>query len=171
MMGKSLMAAVALAAMAAALTAVAAGGTHSAGEKHSVAQRVRIDVKGTDAFAFELTPRSKGRSQPDTGPVTFCCWRSWTVKRAGATLQVTNPLLTLVGARGTLKVRNQIEWVGLPDDWSVWNGTWKVVGGTGAYAGLSGHGRDGGAWGRRDASNAQSPVDLRIRFYGYLTRG
>jgi len=169
-MRKVLMAAVALVALAAALTAVAAGGTRSAGGKRSAAQRVRIDVKGTDAFTFVLTPRSKGPSQLDTGPVTFCCWRSWKVKRAGASLEVTNPLLTLVGTQGTLKIRNQIEWVGLPDDWSVWNGTWKVVGGTGAYAGLSGHGRDGGAWGRRDASNAQSPVDLRIRFFGFFTR-
>src|SRR5262245_48266569 len=160
-MRKTVMAAVALVAMAATFAAVAAGGTHSAG------QRVRIDVSGTDPYTFALTPTSKGRIKRDTGPVTFCCWRSWNVTRAGARLQVTNPRLTLVGTQGTLKIRNQIEWVGLPDDWSVWNGTWKIVGGTGAYAGLSGHGLDAGAWGRRDSSPS-SPVDLRIRFFGFL---
>ena len=35
-------------------------------------------------------------------------------------------------------VRNRIEWVDLPDGWAVFTGTWKVIRGTGAYAGLSG---------------------------------
>src|SRR5215471_8995816 len=152
-MRKTLIAGVALVTMAAAFAAVAAGGTHSA------AQRVRIEVTGSGPFTFVLRPMSTGKIQHDSGPVTFCCWRSWKITRAGAKLEVTNPLLTLVGTQGTLKIRNQIEWVGLPGDWSVWNGTWKVVGGTGAYAGLSGHGRDAGVG---------EPVDLRIRFFGLL---
>ena len=155
-MRKTLIAAVALVAMAAAFAAVAAGGTHS----HSAGQRVRIDVKGPDGSTFVLRPMSHGRVQPDNGLSTFCCWRSWSVTRAGAKLEVTNPQVTLAGKQGTLTIRERIEWVGLPDDWSVQTGTWKVVGGTGTYAGLSGHGRITSVWTRYQY--------LRIRFFGFL---
>jgi len=157
-MRKTLTAAVALVALAAAFAPVAAGGTHPS------KQRVRIEVTGTDPFTFLLKPTSKGRIQRDTGPVGFCCWRDRTVVRAGAKLDVTNPLLTLVGTQGTLRIRNTIEWVDLPDGWSVWTGTWKVVGGTGAYAGLSGHGRDAGAWEPETTPDRH----IRIRFFGFL---
>jgi hypothetical protein len=153
-MRKTMTAAVALAAMAAAFTAAAAGGTRSG------AQRVRIDVKGPDLYAFALRPVSHGQVRPDSGASTFCCWRSWSVTRAGAKLEVTNPSVTLTGKQGTLTVRERIEWVGLPDDWSVQSGTWKVVGGTGTYAGLSGHGRVTSVWTHNEY--------LRVRFFGFL---
>src|SRR5215471_19078091 len=98
-MRKTLTAAVALVAVAAAFTAVAAGGTHSA------AQRVRIEVKGTGPYTFGLTPTSKGRIQRDGGSATFCCWTNWSVTRAGTKLDVSNPLLTLAGNnRGDLRI-------------------------------------------------------------------
>lgn len=153
-MRKTVTAAVALVALAAAFAAVAAGGTHS------TAQRVRIEVTGTGPNAFVLRPMSHGRVQRDSGPMTFCCWRSWNVTRAGAKLEVTNPRLTLTGKQGTLEIRNTVEWVGLPDDWSVQTGTWKVVGGTGAYAGLSGSGRV--------ASVLIPDGHIRLRLFGFL---
>ena len=158
-MRKILIAAVALVAMGAAFAAVAAGGTHSVAQ-----QRVRIEVSGTGPFAFVLTPRSKGKIQRDTGQLDFCCWSSWNVTRAGASLEVTNPLLTLTGAQGTLKIRQRIEWVDLPDGYSMWTGTWKVVGGTGAYAALSGHGFDAGVWEPENKPDR----DIRIRLFGFL---
>jgi hypothetical protein len=158
-MRKTLTIAAALVAMAAAFAAVAAGGTHSP------AQRVRIEVKGTDPFTFVLTPVSEGGTGRDTGPMTFCCWHDQTVIRAGAKLDVTNPRLTLVGTQGTLKIGSRIEWVALPDGWQVWTGTWKVVAGTGAYAGLSGHGSEAGAW----EPEATTPDrHIRIRLFGFL---
>jgi len=141
-----------LGAAAVAFAAVAAGGTHSAG------QRVRIDVKVSSTFV--LRPMSKGRIQPDSGPMSFCCWRSWNVTRAGATIEVTNPRMTLAGSRGTLEIRERIEWVGLPDDWAVQTGTWKVVGGTGTYAGLSGRGRI--------ASVTTPAGSVMVRLFGFL---
>jgi hypothetical protein len=153
-MRKTLIAAVALVALGAAFATVAAGGTDS------TKQRVRIDIKGLDGNTFVLRPMSHGRVQPDNGTSGFCCWRSWSVTRAGAKLEVTNPRVTLVGKQGTLTIRERIEWVGLPDDWSVQTGTWKVVGGTGTYAGLSGHGRVTSVWTRDQY--------LRIRFFGLL---
>src|SRR5215471_8538123 len=174
-MRKTLTTAVALVALgtiAAAFAAVAAGGTHSARGTHSAAQRVRIEVKGTDPFSFELNPTSRGGVlegliQPDSGSATFCCWRTSSVTRAGAKLDVSNPLLTLVGGtRGQqrLKIREQIEWVDLPDGWQVCTGTWKVVGGTWDYAGLSGHGRVACAW----APSTDPDRALRIRLFGFL---
>lgn len=157
-MRKTLTAAVALVALAAAFTAAAAGGTRSA------AQRVRIEVKGADPYSFVLKPISRGGVQPDFGQATFCCWDSWDVTRAGTKIEVTNPRVTLHGERRTLTIRERIEWVPLPDDWSVCAGTWKVVGGTGAYADLSGHGRIACSWGPQP----DKEVYLRIRFFGFL---
>jgi hypothetical protein len=137
-MRKTLTTAATIVAMAAAFAAVAAGRTDSA------TQRVRIEATGADPFAFVLRPMSQGRVRRDTGPMTSCCWSTWHVIRAGARLAVTNPRLTFARAQGTLTIRNRIEWVDLPDGWAVVTGTWKVVGGTGTYAGLSGHGRVGG---------------------------
>lgn len=153
-MRKTLTAAVALVALGAALAAVAAGGTDSS------KQRVRIDVKGPDGIKFVLRPMSHGRVQHDSGSSSFCCWRSWSVTRAGEKLEVTNPQVTLAGKQGTLTIRERIEWVGLPDDWSVQTGTRKVVDGIGTYAGLSGHGRVTSVWTHEGY--------LRIRFFGFL---
>jgi hypothetical protein len=157
-MRKTLIAAVALVAIGASLAAAAAGGTHS------TAQRVRIEVSGSSSVTFVLTPTSKGKIRRDTGPLAFCCWRSWNVTRAGAKLEVTNPRLTLTGAHGTLNIRQRIEWVQLPDGYSMWTGTWKVVDGTGAYAGLSGHGFDAGVW----EPETKPDRDIRIRLFGFL---
>lgn len=157
-MRKTLTAAAALVAMVAISVAVAAGGTDSA------KQRVRIDVKGPDGNTFVLRPMSQGRVQPDSGSTGFCCWRSWSVTRAGARLEVTNPLLSLAGKQGTVTFRERVEWTPLPDGWSVFTGTWKVVGGTGGYAGFSGHGRVAGAW----APETDPDRALRLRLTGFL---
>lgn len=160
-MRKTLTAAVALVTMAAAFVAVAAGGTRSAAQH---GPRVRIEVKGTDPFTF--TMMSQGGIQTDLGSATFCCWRSWDVIRAGTKVEVTNPKLTFHGDHGTLTIRERIEWVPLPDGWSVFTGTWKVVGGTRGYAGFSGHGRLAGA----AAPETAPERDLRIRIFGFLGR-
>jgi hypothetical protein len=157
-MRKTLTIAAALVATAAAFAAVAAGGTHSA------AQRVRIEAKGTDPYTFVLKPISHGRVQADLGSATFCCWTNWSVTRAGTKLDVSNPLLTISGKRGMLKIREQIEWVDLPDGWQVCTGTWKVVGGSSDYAGLSGHGRVACAW----APESDLARPLRLRLFGFL---
>jgi hypothetical protein len=52
--------------------------------------------------------------------------------------------MTLTGKHGTLVARNQIGFVDLPDGLAVFTGTWKVIRGTGDYAGLSGGGRGAG---------------------------
>lgn len=157
-MPKTVTTAATLVAVAATLAAVAAGGTRS------TAQGMRIDAKGTDPFAFVLKPTSRGRVQGDAGQLTVCCWSTWSVTRAGARLDVSNPRLTFHGEHGTLTIRQRIEWIPLPDGWSVFTGTWKVVGGTRGYAGFSGHGRVGGTW----APETDPARVLRLRLFGFL---
>jgi hypothetical protein len=157
-MRKTLTTAATLIATAAAFAAVAAGGTHSA------AQRVRIEARGADPFTSDLRPMSHGRIQGDTGQLTFCCWSTRSITRAGAELDVSNPRLTFHGEHGTLTIRNRIEWIPLPDGWSVFTGTWRVVGGTRRYAGLSGHGRIAGTWGPETDPDRV----LRLRIFGFL---
>ncbi len=64
--------------------------------------------------------------------------------RDGQAIDINNPQMTLTGKRGTLVARNQIGWIDVPDGLAVFTGTWKVISGTGAYAGLAGGGRGAG---------------------------
>lgn len=149
-----------------ALTAVAvlAGAlvllTAAASALSTSTQRVGIDQKGN---SFVLTPTSPGPIKADKGAFGACCWTSRYVELAGQQLEVDNPKLTLTGTNGTLKLRNRIEWVDVPGGLSIFTGTWKVVGGAGAYAGASGHGRVVGVQTRSGNGKAH--------FFGYLTTG
>ena len=125
------------------------------------AQHIRIEASGANTQTFVLTPVTSGRIQADTGALTFCCWTTTHVVRAGENLDVNDPHLTFTGAHGTLRVRNHIEWVDLPDGWSMFTGTWRAVGGTGAYESLSGSGRVAGV------SNATGFT--RVKYFGSLT--
>ena len=135
-MNRKLTAIAALAAAAVTLAAVAAAGPVAA------KQRVAIQLKGGESFV--LTPLTSGAIKPDTGTATFCCWTERSITRDGQSIEINDPQMTLTGKRGTLVARNRIEWVDLPDGWAVFTGTWKVIRGTGAYAGLSGGGRGAG---------------------------
>ena len=122
----------ALVAVAAVLAAVASARPNSA------KQHVVIAHKGN---SFVLTPTSPGAVKSDRGAWAACCWTHRHVVVAGQRLELDNPRLTLTGRNGTLELRNRITFVGLPDKWAIFTGTWKVIGGTGAYSGLSGDGQ------------------------------
>lgn len=145
---------------AAAVLAIAAAilATVAAARPASAKQRVSIMHQGN---SFVLTPTSSGAVQPDRGAFDACCWTTRHVVVAGQLLDLNNPLLTFTGKNGTLKVRNQIVWIDVPGKWSIFKGPWKVVSGTGAYAGLSGGGQ---------MAAIQSPGGyIRARFFGVLT--
>lgn len=152
-MNRKLTAIVVIAATAATLAAVA--GARPAATK----QRVTIDQK---AGAFVLTPLTPGAIKSDTGTATFCCWTTRHIVRDGQTIDVDNPEMTLTGKHGTLVARNRIEWGDIPDGSSVFAGSWKVVRGTGDYAGLSGGGRVAGL--------ASASSKAKSRFVGVLSR-
>jgi hypothetical protein len=153
-MSRKLTAVVALAAAAVTLASVAAAGQVAAKE------RIAIQVKGA---SFVLTPLTSGAIKSDTGTTAFCCWTSRSIVRDGQSIDVNNPQMTLTGKRGTIVARNRIEFVDLPAGWAVFTGTWQVVRGTGAYAGLSGGGRGAGV----QLANGKD----MSRFEGFLSHG
>ena len=153
-MSRKLTAVAVLAATAVTLAAVATAGSVAA------KQRIAIQLVGAKE-SFVLTPLTSGAVKPDAGTATFCCWSSRHVMRDGQAIEVNDPQMTLTGKRGTLVAHNRIEWVDLPDGWAVFTGTWKVIRGTGDYAGLSGGGRGAGI----TLPNANG----KTRFEGFLS--
>jgi hypothetical protein len=137
-----------LVALAAAvtLTSVAAAGTAA------TKQRVAIDARVLPQSTFVLTPLKAGALKRDSG--TFYRRRDTerSVVRNGLRVMITTNTWDLTGKRGTLRIREQVEWVNIEADGnddgsndSVATGTWKVVRGTGEYAGATGSGRSGHA--------------------------
>jgi hypothetical protein len=144
-----------LAALAAAfvLTSVAAAGPDAA------KQRVAIDMKicwpGKSQGTFVLTPQQFGPLKRDSGTIRSN-WTSIsgnTVMRDGQEVTIYDGAVTrLTGKLGTLTIRDRTEWIDLERDGNgdgeldgIGFSTWKVVRGTGQYAGIVGKGRGGHA--------------------------
>jgi len=140
---------VALLALAAAVTLppVAAAGPHAA------KQRVAIDLKLYPQKTFVLTPLQAGPMKTDSGTIShnFLSIPGREVMRDGQKVTIYDGgVATLTGKRGTLTTRDRNEWVHLERDGNgdgeldaIAIGTWKVVRGTGQYAGIAGKGRGG----------------------------
>ena len=138
-----------LAAVAAAvtLTAIAAAGPDAA------KQRVAIDMKLWPQKTFVLIPLQVGPLKGDTGTLShnFLSITPRDVMRDGQKVTIYDGgVATLTGKRGTLTTRERTEWVDLARDGNgdgendtIAIGTWKVVRGTGQYAGIAGKGRNG----------------------------
>ncbi len=140
---------VALVALAAAvtLTSVAAAGPAAA------KQRVAIDMKLWPQKTFVLTPLRAGPLKSDSGTIShnFLSIPGRDVMRDGQKVTIYDGgVATFTGKRGTLTTRNRNEWVDFARDANgdgqndgIGIGTWKVVRGTGQYAGIVGKGRFG----------------------------
>jgi hypothetical protein len=132
-------------AVAVTLTSVAAAGPNAA------KQRVAIDLKLYPQKTFVLTPLQAGPLKTDSGAISHN-WLSIPgrdVMRDGQRVTIYDGgVATLTGKRGTLTIRNWNEWIdfgrdanGDGEDDGIGTGTWKVVRGTGQYAGIAGRGR------------------------------
>jgi hypothetical protein len=137
----------ALVVLAAAVTLASA----AAGSPAAAKQRVAIDMKNLLQGTFVLTPLRPGALKGDSGTIDSN-WTSITphdVMRDGQKVTIYNgAVTTLTGRRGTLTIRDRNEWVHLERDANgdgekdaIAIGTWKVVRGTGQYAGIVGKGR------------------------------
>ena len=129
------------------LTSVAAAGPEAA------RQRVVITMKIYPQKTFVLLPLADGRLKSDTGTISS----NWTsipgrkVMRDGQEVTVYDgAVTTLTGKRGTLTIRDRNEWFDLGHDSNhdgesdgIAVSTWKVVRGSGQYAGIVGTGRGG----------------------------
>jgi hypothetical protein len=148
-----------LVALAAAvtLTSVAAAAPEAAKK-----QRVAINAKILPQGTFLLTPLRAGALKRDSG--TFSGnWQSAPgrdVIRNGQTVGMYTNTWNLVGKRGTLTIRERIEWVDVGNDDDVATGTWKVLRGTKEYAGITGSGGSG---------HAGLGQPWYARFEGFLT--
>lgn len=123
--------------------------------------RLRVAIQEKGQASFVLTPLTVGAIKRDTGSASFCCWTERHIMRDGQAIDINDPEMTLTLKRGTLVVRNRIEFVDIPDGWAVFTGTWKVIRGTGDYAGLSGGGRRAGVMLPNGSVNS--------RFEGFLS--
>ena len=139
---------VVLVALAAAvgLTSVAAAGP--AGAKQRVALTVTILPSGKGV----LTPLKDGALTRDSGTFSGSNPPSTppdlTVVRGGQAVEVYNNVWTFAGKGGSLVIRERNEAVDLGQDLDhngfqdgIAIGTWKVIRGTGDYAGIAGGGR------------------------------
>jgi hypothetical protein len=151
-MRKKLTAVAALAASTVTLAAVAAAGP--------VAAKQRIVIQLKEGAPFVLTPVTSGALKPDTGSSSFCCWTQRSIVRNGQAVEINDPQMTLTGKRGTIVARNRIGFVDLPDGWAVFTGTWRVIRGTGAYAGLVGGGLAAGV--------SLANGDTKAQYEGFL---
>jgi hypothetical protein len=110
---------------------------------------VVINMKIHPQGTFVLTPLQAGPLEGDSGKISSN-WQSIPgrkVMRDGQEVTIYDgAVTTLTGKRGTLTIRDRNEWVAveLGED-MVAIGTWRVVRGTGQYAGIVGKGRNGHA--------------------------
>ena len=126
------------------LTSVAAAGPGAA------KQRVAISMNLGNS-TFVLTPKQAGTLKRDSGTVRIVSSQEPDVMREGQNVSIYRNTYTLKGKRGTMSIRERNEFVEVSNEKvagfdftpGVGIGTWKVVGGTGAYAKITGGGRSG----------------------------
>lgn len=143
------------------LTSVAAAGPEAA------KQRVAIDMEGGQRFT--LYPLQVGALKRDAGPATADPQSGRSFMRQGQQISIVNLTYTLSGKQGNVTIQERNEWVDVSQknargfDYrpGVAIGTWKVIGGTGAYAKVVGGGR---------SAHAGMGKQWFIRLEGYLTR-
>jgi hypothetical protein len=129
------------------LTSVAAAGPEAA------KQRVAISMKDLANGTFVLTPLQTGMLKRDSGTVSVVYSGEPSVMRQGQEVFIYRNSYRFKGKRGSFSIRERNEWVDVSNENApgfdfrpgVGIGTWKVVGGTGAYAKITGGGRSGHA--------------------------
>jgi len=152
-----------LAALVAAvtLTSIAAAGPDAA------KQRVVITTQAghsTTTSPFVLTPLQAGAIKPDSGKWIASDLSARNVMREGQEVSINEGPSTLKGKLGTLVIRSRSEWVEAGSGYHVAIDTWKVVRGTGQYAGITGGGRGGSVWlERSDAWSSRAEGFLTVR--------
>ena len=134
------------AALALAVGTALTGATASAGSSEAtlVKQRIRIDElisASTDAGPFTFSPLTPGPLKRDKGTMELNGFSGGSQERDGMRVFAMVGRAELQGRRGTMRLSRRVDLVGVPGGLHVRTGTWKVVTGTGQYAGLEGAGR------------------------------
>jgi hypothetical protein len=133
-----------LVAVAVTLASVASAGSDAA------KQRVALTVTILPSFKGVLTPLKDGALKRDSGTFSGTIGQTpdLTVVREGQTVEIYHNTWTFTGKQGTVVLGERVEAVELGQDLDhnsftdgIGMGTWKVVRGTGDYAGIAGGGR------------------------------
>src|SRR5262245_2134136 len=95
---------------------------------------------------FTLVWSRPGTAITDSGSVDNRILTDRTLVRDGQSVRVNEVLETYTGKRGTLVLRDRIEWTDAGNGYTINVSTWRVVSGTGAYKDIAGHGRGAGVW-------------------------
>ena len=142
-------------ALAAAVTLASVAAAGPAASKQRVAIDMMICSPGKSQGTFVFTPQQFGPLKTDSGTIShnFLSIPGRNVMRDGQKVTIYDGgVATLTGKRGTLTIRDRNTWVDLArdangdgEDDSIAFSTWKVVRGTGQYAGIVGKGRGGHA--------------------------
>ena len=139
------------AVLTALATAVALASVAAAGPT-ATKQRVAITIQRLPNGPFVLTPFKAGALKRDSGTAGITYSGPRVEFRDGQKISIFSGVYTLDGKRGSLTIRERNEWVdtgsdgnGDGNDDGVAVGVWKVVRGTGEYAGVTGNGRSGHA--------------------------
>jgi hypothetical protein len=129
-----------LAVLAVAVTVTSVGSAAPAAAK----QRVGITMKNLPAGTFVFRPFQAGVLKRDSGTVhaSAAHYTPRVVIRDGQRISIYKPVVWLLeGKRGTLTIREPANQWTQTGDAEIGVGTWKVVRGTGQYAGITGAGR------------------------------
>jgi len=117
----------------------------------------------TPVSPFVLTLLETGLLKRDSGTATGALPPERVVIREGQSVSVYDGVSTLRGKRGTLVMRYHSEYVDAGNGYHVGTGTWKVVRGTGQYAGIAGGGRSGDVWLERGPWSSRNEGLLTLR--------
>lgn len=139
-----------LSALVAAVTLVSVAAAGPDGAK----QRVAITVNKLDHGEFVLTPLRVGALKRDSGT-------AFRVSKGSGV--VTRGTYTLEGKRGSLTIRERIEWAVVGSGYNVATGTWQIARGTGEYAHIAGGGRIA------HVARDRPPPLWKARLEGFLT--
>jgi hypothetical protein len=108
-------------------------------------QRVAITVKPGTVNTFVLRPLTGGPIAPDAGTVAWM-GSERSRMRDGRRSRFWSGTGELVGKQGGLRVRLAVDWLDAGNGHEAGWGAWRIVGGTGAYAGLTGEGWSAHIW-------------------------
>jgi hypothetical protein len=128
---------------AAALTLVSGAAGTSTAAKQPVTITGHPGKTGAD---FNLVWLRPGAAISDSGSVDDHVLTDRTLVRDGQSVRVNGVLETYTGKRGTLVLRDRIEWIDAGNGYTISVSTWRVVRGTGAYKNVTGRGRGAAAW-------------------------
>lgn len=152
--------AISVVAAALTLTSLASAGPSAAGQRVAITMQA---ARTTTASPFVLTPLQTGPLEHDSGTQTGAIPAERVVMREGQRVSMYDGVVTLKGKAGRLVIRYRSNYVDAGNGYHVGTGTWKVVRGTGRYAGVTGGGRTGDVWLDRGPWSSRSEGFLTVR--------